>query len=65
MWANPIVQGNVARLKELGYAFVGPEDGWLACRTVGPGRMSDPAEIVEVVVKALQAHPPRVAAGEA
>ena len=65
MWANPIVQGNVARLAEMGYAFVGPEEGWLACRSVGPGRMSDPAGIVDVVVKMLTAHPPKVAAGEA
>jgi len=50
MWANPIAQENVAKLKGLGYRFVGPEDGWLACRNVGPGRMSEPGRIVEEVV---------------
>src|SRR5579872_6024970 len=28
MWENPIAQENVAKLKVLGYAFVGPEAGW-------------------------------------
>lgn len=52
MWANPIARRNVQTLKDAGYAFVGPEDGWLACRNVGAGRMSEPAAIVEAVVRA-------------
>jgi len=47
MWENAIVRHNVARLKAFGYHFVGPEEGWLACRSVGPGRMSEPAAILE------------------
>lgn len=47
MWANPVVQENVARLRKHGYSFVGPSEGWLACRSVGPGRMAEPVEIVE------------------
>ena len=50
MWANPIAQENVAKLTALGYRFIGPEDGWLACRNVGPGRLSEPGKIVEEVV---------------
>lgn len=53
MWANPIAQANVARLKSVGYQFIGPDDGWLACRNIGPGRMSEPAKIVEQVVKSV------------
>jgi phosphopantothenoylcysteine decarboxylase/phosphopantothenate--cysteine ligase len=53
MWANPITQENVAKLTELGYRFIGPEDGWLACRNVGPGRLSEPQSIVQDLVKAL------------
>ena len=49
MWANPIAQENVAKLRRLGYTFIGPDDGWLACRNVGPGRMAEPAAIVERV----------------
>jgi phosphopantothenoylcysteine decarboxylase/phosphopantothenate--cysteine ligase len=47
MWANPILQQNIARLAQLGYCFVGPEEGWLACRATGKGRMSEPGAIVE------------------
>ena len=50
MWAHPIAQENVAKLKGLGYRFIGPEDGWLACRNVGPGRMSEPAKILDEIV---------------
>src|SRR3954470_22623524 len=53
MWANPIARENVAKLKTLGYRFVGPEDGWLACRNVGPGRMSEPARIVDEITRML------------
>ena len=38
LFGHPIAQENVAKLKRLGYAFVGPEAGWLACRNVGSGR---------------------------
>lgn len=53
MWANPIAQQNVAKLSGLGYRFIGPEAGWLACRNVGPGRLTEPGTIVEEVVKML------------
>jgi phosphopantothenoylcysteine decarboxylase/phosphopantothenate--cysteine ligase len=49
MWENPINQENVAKLKAHGYQFIGPEAGWLACRNVGAGRLSEAAEIVEQV----------------
>ena len=55
MWRNPIVEANVARLSDLGYHIVGPGEGWLACRTVGPGRMAEPEEILDVVVPLLKA----------
>jgi phosphopantothenoylcysteine decarboxylase/phosphopantothenate--cysteine ligase len=46
MWENPVTQANVAKLKELGYRFVGPDRGWLASGGWGIGRMAEPAEIV-------------------
>jgi len=57
MWANPIAQRNVQTLKDAGYAFVGPDAGWLACRNVGAGRMSEPVAIVDAVSAALLAAP--------
>ena len=54
MWVKPAVQRNVAQLREDGVLFVGPEDGWLACRTKGPGRMADVADIIEAVKATLE-----------
>ncbi|HEX3355372.1 MAG TPA: flavoprotein [Tepidisphaeraceae bacterium] len=51
MWENAITKENVAKLIKLGYRFIGPEDGWLACRNVGPGRLSEPQKIVEQVTQ--------------
>ncbi|HEY2588695.1 MAG TPA: flavoprotein [Tepidisphaeraceae bacterium] len=56
MWENPIAQENVAKLKSLRYRFIGPEAGWLACRNVGAGRLSEPQTIVDEVVTMLAAH---------
>src|SRR4051794_19949076 len=53
MWAHPIAQENVAKLTSIGYHFIGPEEGWLACRNVGAGRLSEPAAIIERVVTML------------
>jgi phosphopantothenoylcysteine decarboxylase/phosphopantothenate--cysteine ligase len=57
MWENPITRENVAKLQGHGYRFIGPEAGWLACRNTGPGRLSEPRTIVDVVVKALDQSP--------
>jgi phosphopantothenoylcysteine decarboxylase/phosphopantothenate--cysteine ligase len=53
MWANPIVQRNVALLRELGYGFVGPEAGELACGETGLGRMASPEAIVDSATRHL------------
>ncbi len=45
MWANSIVQGNIERLKAVGYQFLDPGSGYLACGSVGPGRMKEVSEI--------------------
>lgn len=53
MWTHPAVQANVARLKGFpglhGMAVVGPDDGEMACGEFGPGRMAEPAAILEAV----------------
>src|SRR3954468_23278092 len=58
MWDNPIAKENVAKLKGLGYQFIGPDAGWLACRNVGSGRLSDPTTIVEEVTRMLSGQLP-------
>jgi phosphopantothenoylcysteine decarboxylase/phosphopantothenate--cysteine ligase len=53
MWDHPIAQENVAKLAGLGYRFIGPDAGWLACRNVGPGRLTEPQRIVDELLKML------------
>ncbi|HSI34184.1 MAG TPA: flavoprotein, partial [Tepidisphaeraceae bacterium] len=55
MWDHPAARENVAKLTIFGYRFIGPEEGWLACRNVGAGRLSEPAKIVEEVTRMLTA----------
>jgi len=50
MYANPIVQENMAKLKSLGIDFVEPEEGYLACGDEGPGRL---APVEQIVSRAL------------
>jgi len=47
MGASPMVQANVARLKDAGYEFMEPSSGDLACGTSGKGRMPPVEEVVE------------------
>ncbi|MCC6144569.1 MAG: bifunctional phosphopantothenoylcysteine decarboxylase/phosphopantothenate--cysteine ligase CoaBC, partial [Candidatus Hydrogenedentes bacterium] len=47
MYMHPATQGNIALLKQRGCHFVGPGEGMLACRTVGPGRLIDTPAILE------------------
>jgi phosphopantothenoylcysteine decarboxylase/phosphopantothenate--cysteine ligase len=54
MWDNPINQENVAKLRKLSYTFIGPEEGWLACRNVGLGRLSEAGKIVAEVTELLK-----------
>jgi len=47
MYENPVTQANVSRLRELGYYFVEPESGDLACGYQGRGRLADLDVILE------------------
>jgi phosphopantothenoylcysteine decarboxylase len=53
MWQHPATQRNVALLRENGYALVGPESGWQACRAIGPGRMSEPETLLGEIRRRL------------
>lgn len=46
MWKHAATQANIAILRARGVQIVGPNDGPLAEGESGPGRMSEPAEIV-------------------
>jgi phosphopantothenoylcysteine decarboxylase/phosphopantothenate--cysteine ligase len=55
MYGHPAVQENIATLKSRGNHFVGPNAGILACKTDGPGRMSEPDEVVQAALRLLNA----------
>ncbi len=55
MYEHPVNRENVARLRRLGYEFVGPVKGELACRQVGMGHISEVETIVEAVRRRLRA----------
>jgi phosphopantothenoylcysteine decarboxylase/phosphopantothenate--cysteine ligase len=59
MWENPIVQRNVKTLRDLGYVFIDPAEGYLACGAFGAGRMAEPDVILDRVVALLKERPPR------
>ena len=46
MYKNPVVQRNIQALSALGYYFIEPGSGRLACGEEGPGRLAPTAEIV-------------------
>lgn len=49
MYMNPIVQKNIAALKEYGYEIIEPATGHLACGVTGVGRLPEPEDIVDYV----------------
>lgn len=55
MWAHAQTQHNAARLRELGYRLMDPDDGLLAAgEGSGPGRMPEPETIFEHVGRLLE-----------
>ena len=57
MWEHPATQRNAAQLAADGIRFAGPVDGSMACGEFGPGRMSEPDEIVGAIEQALASGP--------
>ena len=53
MYANPVVQENIDRLRERGFHIVEPEEGTLACGNVGRGRLASVEAIFERIQSLL------------
>jgi phosphopantothenoylcysteine decarboxylase/phosphopantothenoylcysteine decarboxylase/phosphopantothenate--cysteine ligase len=53
MYENLIVQGNIQKLKNLGYVFVEPKESLLACGDLGKGALADIETILKTVKNAL------------
>jgi phosphopantothenoylcysteine decarboxylase/phosphopantothenate--cysteine ligase len=54
MWHHPATQRNIHKLKEAGVHVIEPDEGEMACGTIGPGRLSAPERIVEEALKLLR-----------
>jgi len=54
MYLNKITQANIAQLKGLGYHFVEPEKGRLACGRVGLGCLADVDKIAEEAIRLIK-----------
>lgn len=53
MYQNKITQGNIEKLKSLGYKFIEPRSGKLACGKTGIGCLAEVDEIKKFVKKNL------------
>ena len=54
MWENRVVQDNVRRLRELGHGLIEPGEGYLACGTVGVGRLAEVPDILGAIAERLK-----------
>lgn len=59
MWEHPIVRQNIETLSRIGIHKIGPDAGWLACRSVGEGRMVDAGAIIKETENLLLGHAPK------
>ncbi|MDX6612735.1 MAG: phosphopantothenoylcysteine decarboxylase / phosphopantothenate---cysteine ligase [Blastocatellia bacterium] len=54
MWHHPATQRNLDRLRRDGVKVLEPDEGEMACGTIGPGRLSDPERIVSFALEILR-----------
>jgi phosphopantothenoylcysteine decarboxylase/phosphopantothenate--cysteine ligase len=53
MYENPILQENIRKLRRVGYHFIEPAEGSLACGYEGKGRLPEPETILDEVRRVL------------
>jgi phosphopantothenoylcysteine decarboxylase/phosphopantothenate--cysteine ligase len=54
MYENPILQENIRKLRRIGYHFMEPAEGYLACGYEGKGRLPEPEKILEEIRSLLK-----------
>jgi len=54
MWQHPATQRNLQTLRQDGVHIIEPDEGEMACKTIGPGRLTEPDRIVAVALKLLR-----------
>jgi phosphopantothenoylcysteine decarboxylase / phosphopantothenate---cysteine ligase len=60
MWHHPATQRNLEKLRSDGVHVVDPDEGEMACGTIGPGRLSDPEIIVAAALEVMGSSEPIV-----
>src|SRR5437870_6170256 len=53
MWEHPATQRNIAKLRADGVRIITPDEGEMACGTIGPGRLSEPENIAGAALEIL------------
>ena len=53
MWQHAATQRNLQTLREDGVHIIEPDEGEMACKTIGPGRLTEPDRIVSVALTIL------------
>lgn len=53
MFENPIVQDNIAKLKQYGYEIISPATGYLACGDTGAGKLPSEEVLLSYIIKEL------------
>lgn len=53
MYENPIVTDNIEKLKKFNYKIIEPQIGKLACGDIAKGKMAEPEEILEYILKEI------------
>lgn len=54
MYENPVTQENIRKLREFGMEVIEPDEGLLACKKVGKGKMPSEEILVEYVLREIQ-----------
>ena len=57
MWLDDSTQQNYKTLSSRGISFIGPAEGQQACGDIGPGRMVEPKNIIELIRSSYKTGP--------
>jgi len=64
MLLHPATQRNLVKLRADGVTIIEPDAGEMACGTVGPGRLSEPQQIVNAALELLKSSKKKDLSGE-
>lgn len=53
MYENPVTQDNLDTLRRYGWDVISPASGRLACGAVGPGKLPEPEELLQYILRRL------------